>query len=411
MVISPAILHGAAETLAANAAALELHAERHDRTATLVTTVAADSDRVGTGPRVATIRRVLPRVPDASGRAAGELRRAAQSCRRLAQDASQLADELTRLQQRRRELESRRGTLQVQASHDPAYQASLTEVTRLCQQTVTAEASVQTRWLDRQRQAATEVDAATSGVRTAQTVLASSDGTDTSAVGGFLRGLLAEFNIHGASEDARTSTVLISRAVAANRVRRVVGFLRTMPPLHSARLEQVPTFANSPMLVRAAQREGRLGRLARPLTSPTAQVFARRLGIAGGVYGTVTGTADLIRQGNPVEAFRERGTHYAEDVAGTAFSAASVALLVAPNPVTAGAFVVTGAAYVGLSVWNRREQIAQGARNAVSAVGRGLDRAANAVASSAPVAQVLDTGRSLVNGATSTLRRLNPFGR
>jgi hypothetical protein len=83
----------------------------------------------------------------------------------------------------------------------------------------------------------------------------------------------------------------------------------------------------------------------------------QRLGIAGGAFSTVMDTKHLIEQGNPVEAFEREGAGYVADVARTGFSASSTAFLIAPNPVTGGAVVVTGAVWLGAEVWDHREAI------------------------------------------------------
>ncbi len=84
----------------------------------------------------------------------------------------------------------------------------------------------------------------------------------------------------------------------------------------------------------------------------------RRVGIAGGVYGTATGLYDLYQQGNPIDAFQAEGAGYVADVASTAFSASSTAFLLAPNPVTGTLVVVTGLVWAGAEIWDHREQIA-----------------------------------------------------
>lgn len=78
----------------------------------------------------------------------------------------------------------------------------------------------------------------------------------------------------------------------------------------------------------------------------------RGAGIAGGAYSTVTGAIEVYQQGNPVDAFHREGAGYVADVAGTAFSASSTAFLIAPNPVTGGIMLVTGAVWVGAEVWD-----------------------------------------------------------
>jgi hypothetical protein len=68
-------------------------------------------------------------------------------------------------------------------------------------------------------------------------------------------------------------------------------------------------------------------------------------GVSG--VGAVTGVADLIDQGNPVEAYQERGAEYVADGFETAFNASSVAFAVAPDPISK---LVAGAAVVGTGI-------------------------------------------------------------
>jgi hypothetical protein len=83
----------------------------------------------------------------------------------------------------------------------------------------------------------------------------------------------------------------------------------------------------------------------------------RRLGIAGGAFSTVMDAHHLIEQGNPVDAFQREGAGYVADVARTGFSASTTAFLIAPNPVTGGAVLVTGAVWLGAEAWDHREAI------------------------------------------------------
>jgi hypothetical protein len=68
-------------------------------------------------------------------------------------------------------------------------------------------------------------------------------------------------------------------------------------------------------------------------------------------------TKHLIEQGNPVDAFQREGAGYVADVGRTAFSASSTAFLIAPNPVTGGAVLVSGAVWLGAEAWDHREEI------------------------------------------------------
>jgi uncharacterized protein YukE len=77
-------------------------------------------------------------------------------------------------------------------------------------------------------------------------------------------------------------------------------------------------------------------------------------GVSG--VGAVRGVADLIDQGNPVEAYQDRGAEYVADGFETAFNASSVAFAVAPDPisklVTGAAVVTTGIGWAVSDNWN-----------------------------------------------------------
>jgi hypothetical protein len=71
----------------------------------------------------------------------------------------------------------------------------------------------------------------------------------------------------------------------------------------------------------------------------------RAAGIGGSAVATVAGAIDVVQEGNPVEAFKRDKAGYVSKVSGVAFNASLTAAMVAPNPVTIGAAVVTGAVY------------------------------------------------------------------
>jgi hypothetical protein len=91
----------------------------------------------------------------------------------------------------------------------------------------------------------------------------------------------------------------------------------------------------------------------------------RGLGVAGGAFSTVMDAKHVVEQGNPVTAFKQQGAGYVAGVARTGFSASSTAFLIAPNPVTGGAVIVTGAVWAGAEVWDHHEEIG----HAVSSAG------------------------------------------
>ena len=123
---------------------------------------------------------------------------------------------------------------------------------------------------------------------------------------------------------------------------------------------EIPVFSNGKVgrLVAAGLRRTPLtARVGAWMTTPGGTAAFRWLGIAGGATSTVVGAYDLWQQGNPIDAFEREGAGYVADVAGTAFSASTTAFLVAPNPVTGGLVIVTGAVWVGAEVVDHWDDI------------------------------------------------------
>lgn len=87
--------------------------------------------------------------------------------------------------------------------------------------------------------------------------------------------------------------------------------------------------------------------------------FMRGLGIVGGVVSTGAGVANLVQQGNPVDAFQREGAGYVADVAETAFSASTTAFLIAPNPVTGALAVGSGLVWAGAEVVDHWDDISE----------------------------------------------------
>ncbi|CCK28237.1 mucin-2 [Streptomyces davaonensis JCM 4913] len=71
----------------------------------------------------------------------------------------------------------------------------------------------------------------------------------------------------------------------------------------------------------------------------------RAAGVGGSAVSTVIGAVDLVQEGNPVEAFKRDKAGYVAKASGVAFNASLTAAMIAPNPITIGAAVVTGAVY------------------------------------------------------------------
>ncbi|MDT0613572.1 PE-PGRS family protein [Streptomyces lancefieldiae] len=97
--------------------------------------------------------------------------------------------------------------------------------------------------------------------------------------------------------------------------------------------------------------------------------FLRGAGIVGGVVSTGFSTANVISQGNPVDAFKRNGAGYVADVAEVGFNASLTAAMVAPNPVTIGLAVGTGLVYGGAKVVEHWDDIKKGAGKATDWVG------------------------------------------
>lgn len=129
-------------------------------------------------------------------------------------------------------------------------------------------------------------------------------------------------------------------------------------------------------------------------TSPAGRKVLRR--VNGGVAGVsfAMDAYTLYEHGDPREAFARDPDGYASDVASTAFSASTAALFLCPNPVTAGATVVTGAAWVGLEAWEHREEIGDFTEDVADT----LDRGADVVVEEAR--EALDAGADFVRKAT-----------
>ncbi|WP_203885695.1 hypothetical protein [Planotetraspora kaengkrachanensis] len=137
----------------------------------------------------------------------------------------------------------------------------------------------------------------------------------------------------------------------------------------------------------ALSRLGSMGRLG--LVAKSAGAL-RTLGVVGGVASTLYSGANVISQGNPVDAFKRNGAGYVADVAELGFNASLTAAMVCPNPVTIGATVVFGAVYVGAKVVEHWDDIKDGAKKVGDAIG--------------------DGAKKVGDGAKKLFKSLNPFG-
>lgn len=89
----------------------------------------------------------------------------------------------------------------------------------------------------------------------------------------------------------------------------------------------------------------------------------RGLGVAGGLVSTGMDGYQLVHQygWNPIAGVQKGGADYVSQFGKTAFSASTTAFLVAPNPVTGGAVVVSGAVWLGAEAYKHREEIVHAA--------------------------------------------------
>ncbi|MFD9356752.1 PE-PGRS family protein [Streptomyces sp. NPDC060031] len=92
--------------------------------------------------------------------------------------------------------------------------------------------------------------------------------------------------------------------------------------------------------------------------------FLRGFGVVSGVAATGLSAANVISQGNPVDAFKRNGAGYVADVAEVGFNASLTAAMVAPNPITIGLAVGTGLIYGGAKVVEHWDDIKEGAGKA-----------------------------------------------
>ncbi|WP_442810108.1 PE-PGRS family protein [Streptomyces sp. NBC_01197] len=120
--------------------------------------------------------------------------------------------------------------------------------------------------------------------------------------------------------------------------------------------------------------------------------FLRGAGIVGGVASTGLSAANVISQGNPVEAFKRNGAGYVADVAEVGFNASMTAAMIAPNPITIGLAVGTGLIYGGAKVVEHWDDIKKGAGKAADWVGSKASK----------------VGSGIAHGAKSLAKKANP---
>lgn len=108
--------------------------------------------------------------------------------------------------------------------------------------------------------------------------------------------------------------------------------------------------------------KGRLASLGSGLSTASKAGGAIRIfGAAGSAVATGFSIANVWAQGNPADAYHEKGAGYVADVAEVFFNASMTAAMVAPNPWTIGAVAVTGLVYGGAKIVQHWEGIKAGA--------------------------------------------------
>jgi hypothetical protein len=75
------------------------------------------------------------------------------------------------------------------------------------------------------------------------------------------------------------------------------------------------------------------------------------------IPGVAAGGYTLYKDGNPIDAIKRNPDQYATHVTGMAFSTMTAAFVIAPNPYTGGAVIVTGVAYGGAELWEHRQEV------------------------------------------------------
>ncbi|MFJ5776538.1 PE-PGRS family protein [Streptomyces sp. NPDC093094] len=116
-------------------------------------------------------------------------------------------------------------------------------------------------------------------------------------------------------------------------------------------------------------------------------------GIGLSAVATGVSFANVVAQGNPKDAFKEKGAGYVADVAEVGFNASLTAAMIAPNPVTIGLTVGTGLVYGGAKIVEHWPEIKAGAGKAVDWAGDKVSEAKD----------------DFVSGAKSVAKAANPM--
>ncbi|MFC5674853.1 PE-PGRS family protein [Streptomyces incanus] len=212
-----------------------------------------------------------------------------------------------------------------------------------------------------------------------------------SAPGSWLPGQLGRM-FSGSSTYQNISRVPLTSGLRADRIGDAYNWLRRTPLMRSFGVNnavdflvgsdalaarygglthsgQAVTRASNASLVKvfttASRAAGETGGLRAGLNAAAKTAgFLRGAGIIGGIASTGFSLANVVSQGNPVDAFKKRGAGYVADVAEVGFNASLTAAMVAPNPVTIGLAVGTGLIYGGAKVVEHWDDIKKGAGEA-----------------------------------------------
>lgn len=198
---------------------------------------------------------------------------------------------------------------------------------------------------------------------------------------------LFQANVGGLSLARFSSALLGSEAAALNLGARSAG-----------QANLVKMFSKS---YRAARTASNSTRVASALGTGLKDVgrvsgYLRGAGVVGGVLSTGYSVANVLSQ-DPGKAWKEDKVGYMADWAEVGFNASLTAAMVAPNPATIGAAVVTGAVYGGLKAWEHKDTIKEYGGKVVKEASKLADAA-------------LDTAGRAVDGLKSGLGKLNPWG-
>lgn len=192
---------------------------------------------------------------------------------------------------------------------------------------------------------------------------------------------------------------LASMATGAIRVGRTAAYLLARPEYRAAKFPVFNTGFVGQQLAAGLQRIPVVSGAGTWLGSPAATSFFKWAGVTGAVIGTGAGLYNLYQQGNPIDAFEREGAGYVADLANTAFSASTAAFLLAPNPVTGGLVIVTGAVWLGAEVVDNWDDISATAGELWESGTDLLADGAGLVADGAGA--LLDGGGALLDGAGS----------